>query len=77
MSKRKLLRLVEEGHVAGWDDPRMPTIAAQRREASAPKRVRAFCESIGVTKVNGSVDLARTSSPCATTSTPSPRACWR
>ena len=59
MSKRKLRRLVEEGHVAGWDDPRMPTIAAQRRRGVRPEAIRAFCEGVGVTKVNGRVDLAQ------------------
>ncbi len=59
MSKRKLRRLVEEGHVAGWDDPRMPTLAAQRRRGVRPEALRRFFLEIGVTKVNGSVDLAR------------------
>lgn len=59
MSKRKLLRLVEEGHVAGWDDPRMPTIAGQRRRGVRPEAIRAFCEAIGVSKVDGRVELAQ------------------
>ncbi|MEP0545350.1 MAG: glutamine--tRNA ligase/YqeY domain fusion protein [Rhodothermales bacterium] len=59
MSKRKLRRLVEEGHVRGWDDPRMPTLAAQRRRGVRPEAIRTFFDEIGVTKVNGSVDLAR------------------
>ncbi|HYE95819.1 MAG TPA: glutamine--tRNA ligase/YqeY domain fusion protein, partial [Rubricoccaceae bacterium] len=59
MSKRKLRRLVEEGHVAGWDDPRMPTLAAQRRRGVRPEAFRRFFDEIGVTKVNGSTDLAR------------------
>ncbi len=59
MSKRKLRRLVEEGHVAGWDDPRLPTLAAQRRRGVRPEALRRFYDEIGVTKVNGSVDLAR------------------
>ncbi len=59
MSKRKLRRLVAEGHVAGWDDPRMPTLAAQRRRGVRPEALRRFYDEIGVTKVNGSVDLAR------------------
>ena len=58
MSKRKLLRLVSEGHVAGWDDPRMPTIAGQRRRGVRPEAVRRFCEQIGVSNVDGRVDLA-------------------
>jgi glutaminyl-tRNA synthetase len=59
MSKRKLRRLVEEGHVAGWDDPRMPTLAAQRRRGVRPEALRRFFDAVGVTKVNGSTDLAR------------------
>lgn len=59
MSKRKLRRLVEDGHVQGWDDPRMPTIAAQRRRGVRPEAIRRFFDEIGVTKVNGSTDLAR------------------
>src|SRR5690606_41159301 len=54
MSKRKLRRLVEEGHVAGWDDPRLPTLAAQRRRGVRPEALRTFFDAIGVTKVNGS-----------------------
>lgn len=56
MSKRKLLRLVTEGHVAGWDDPRMPTIAGLRRRGVPPEAVRRFCRSAGVTKTNASLD---------------------
>jgi glutaminyl-tRNA synthetase len=59
MSKRKLLRLVEEGHVAGWDDPRLPTIAGQRRRGVRPEAIRAFCEAVGVSKVDGRVELAQ------------------
>src|SRR5690606_13910599 len=59
MSKRKLRRLVEEGHVAGWDDPRMPTLAAQRRRGVRPEAIRTFFDQIGITKVNGSTDIAR------------------
>ena len=59
MSKRKLRQLVENSHVRGWDDPRMPTIAAQRRRGVRPQALRRFFSEIGVTKVNGSVDLAR------------------
>ena len=50
MSKRRLTRLVEEGHVSGWDDPRMPTIAGLRRRGFTPESIRAFCTEIGVTK---------------------------
>lgn len=58
MSKRKLLELVNEGMVRGWDDPRMPTIAGIRRRGYTPAGMRAFCEEIGVTKFNGLTDLA-------------------
>ena len=57
-SKRKLRRLVEEGHVRGWDDPRMPTISGMRRRGYPPAAVRAFCEEIGVAKSNSTVDSA-------------------
>ena len=59
LSKRKLLRLVEDGHVAGWDDPRMPTIAGMRRRGYRPEAIRAFADLIGVAKVNSTVDLAK------------------
>lgn len=58
MSKRKLLKLVEEGHVNGWDDPRMPTIAGLRRRGYTPASIRNFCERIGVAKADSSVDMA-------------------
>jgi len=57
MSKRKLLRLVEEGHVRGWDDPRMPTISGLRRRGYTPEAIRAFCARIGVSKVDSVVDI--------------------
>jgi glutaminyl-tRNA synthetase len=57
MSKRKLLRLVKEGHVSGWDDPRMPTIAGLRRRGVTPEAIREFCERIGVAKANSMVDI--------------------
>ncbi|MDP2306007.1 MAG: glutamine--tRNA ligase/YqeY domain fusion protein [Pseudomonadota bacterium] len=57
MSKRKLLRLVKEGHVAGWDDPRMPTLAGLRRRGVTPEAIREFCERIGVAKANSLVDI--------------------
>ena len=57
-SKRKLRQLVEEGHVCGWDDPRMPTISGMRRRGYPPAAVRAFCEEIGVAKSNSTVDSA-------------------
>jgi len=58
MSKRKLLQLVEEGHVSGWDDPRMPTISGLRRRGYTPESIRTFCEKIGVAKTNSLVDYA-------------------
>ncbi len=56
VSKRKLLQLVKEGHVAGWDDPRMPTLSGMRRRGVMPEAIRAFCERVGVTKVDSRVD---------------------
>jgi len=56
MSKRKLLRLVEEGHVRGWDDPRMPTIAGLRRRGFTPAAIRNFCERVGVAKRENVID---------------------
>lgn len=56
-SKRKLKQLVDEKHVDGWDDPRMPTISAARRRGFTPEAIRAFCEGIGTTKFNASHDL--------------------
>jgi len=58
MSKRKLLRLVNEGYVKGWDDPRMPTLSGMRRRGYPPTAIRTFCEMIGVGKREGVVDLA-------------------
>ncbi len=58
MSKRKLLRLVEEGHVSGWDDPRLPTLSGLRRRGFTPEAIRAFCERIGVGRRESLVDLA-------------------
>jgi len=57
MSKRKLLELVEEGHVSGWDDPRMPTLVGLRRRGYTPESIRNFCERIGVAKFNSTVDI--------------------
>jgi glutaminyl-tRNA synthetase len=59
MSKRKLLQLVTGGHVSGWDDPRMPTLAGMRRRGYAPEAIRAFCDMIGVAKANSSVDIGK------------------
>jgi glutaminyl-tRNA synthetase len=58
MSKRRLLELVEGGHVAGWDDPRMPTLAGLRRRGYTPEAIRDFCERIGVAKADNLVDVA-------------------
>ncbi|KPK34166.1 MAG: glutamine--tRNA ligase [Nitrospira bacterium SG8_35_1] len=58
MSKRKLLQLVNGGHVKGWDDPRMPTIAGLRRRGYTPESIRIFCDRIGVAKADSTVDMA-------------------
>ena len=58
MSKRKLLELIEQGHVAGWDDPRMPTISAMRRRGYTPESIRTFVESVGVAKRTKTVEIA-------------------
>ena len=58
LSKRKLTELVNEGHVQGWDDPRMPTIAGLRRRGCPPEAIRDFCARIGVTKSDGVVEIA-------------------
>ena len=58
LSKRRLLQLVQQGHVAGWDDPRMPTLAGFRRRGYTPESIRTFCERIGVAKRNSTVDIA-------------------
>ena len=58
LSKRKLLQLVQEGRVRGWDDPRMPTISGIRRRGYTPEAIRNFCAAIGASKTNGILDLA-------------------
>lgn len=58
MSKRKLLQLVGEGHVSGWDDPRLPTLSGFRRRGVTPEAIRAFCERVGVAKTHNVIDLA-------------------
>jgi glutaminyl-tRNA synthetase len=58
LSKRKLLRLVQEGHVRGWDDPRMPTLVGIRRRGFPPEAIRNFCASVGVSKTDGVLELA-------------------
>src|SRR6202521_5796124 len=57
LSKRKLLQLVRDGHVRGWDDPRMPTLSGIRRRGYTPEALRNFCNSIGVSKTNGTIEL--------------------
>lgn len=59
MSKRKLRQMVEENYVAGWDDPRMPTICGMRRRGYPAKAIVDFCEGVGITKFNGNTDVAR------------------
>lgn len=58
LSKRKLITLVQEGHVDGWDDPRMPTISGLRRRGFPPESIRAFCEAAGVAKADSTTDTA-------------------
>lgn len=58
MSKRKLLQLVTEGHVSGWDDPRLPTLSGIRRRGYPAAAIRHFCKRIGITKYNGTTDVA-------------------
>ncbi|MCB0331311.1 MAG: glutamine--tRNA ligase, partial [Bdellovibrionales bacterium] len=58
MSKRKLLLLVNGGHVSGWDDPRMPTLAGFRRKGYTPEAIREFCNRVGVAKADSIVDIA-------------------
>jgi glutaminyl-tRNA synthetase len=58
MSKRKLLRLVQEGRVKGWDDPRMPTLSGMRRRGYTPEAIRNFCANVGVSKTNGLTQLS-------------------
>ena len=57
MSKRRLTQLVQEKHVSGWNDPRMPTIAGLRRRGYTPEAIRSFCEAVGVTKSEGTVEM--------------------
>ena len=58
LSKRRLLTLVEGGYVGGWDDPRMPTLSGIRRRGYTPEAIRNFCANVGVSKTNGSTELA-------------------
>jgi glutaminyl-tRNA synthetase len=59
LSKRKLLQLVQDGHVSGWDDPRMPTLVGIRRRGYTPEAMRNFCAAIGLSKTNGILELGR------------------
>lgn len=59
MSKRKLLQLVENNYVTGWDDPRLPTIAGLRRRGCTPESIRKFCELVGVAKANSTVEMSQ------------------
>jgi len=58
MSKRKLKQLVDEGHVLGWDDPRMPTLSGFRRKGYSPESIRELCDRVGVAKRDGIIDIA-------------------
>ena len=58
LSKRRLLQMVEQGHVTGWDDPRMPTISGLRRRGYTPEAIRYFCERVGVAKTDSVIDIA-------------------
>ncbi len=64
MSKRFLLKLVQEKRVKGWDDPRMPTIRGLRRRGYTPESIRAFCEDVGVTRQNSVIDIGRLENAC-------------
>ncbi|KPJ96990.1 MAG: glutamine--tRNA ligase [Gemmatimonas sp. SG8_28] len=59
LSKRKLIQLVRQGHVSGWDDPRMPTIAGLRRRGVTPEAIRRFCDLVGVAKTDSRVDIEK------------------
>ncbi|MCB0000059.1 MAG: glutamine--tRNA ligase, partial [Anaerolineales bacterium] len=58
LSKRKLIQLVNEGHISGWDDPRMPTLSGLRRRGYTPASIRDFCDRIGIATANSTVDIA-------------------
>jgi glutaminyl-tRNA synthetase len=64
LSKRKLLGLVEGGHVSGWDDPRMPTVSGYRRRGYTPESIRAFVEEVGITKFDSVIDVGRLENVC-------------
>lgn len=58
LSKRRLIQLVNEGHVNGWDDPRLPTIAGMRRRGIPPSALRNFCQKIGISKADGTIEMS-------------------
>ena len=58
LSKRRLIQLVEQNHVDGWDDPRMPTLSGLRRRGFTPASIRGFCESVGITKRDAWIEMA-------------------
>ena len=58
LSKRRLIRLVQEGHVDGWDDPRMPTLAGLRRRGYTPEAIRAFCDEVGINRTSALTEMA-------------------
>ena len=58
LSKRKLIQLVEQGHVSGWDDPRMPTLSGMRRRGVPPAALRLFCERVGISKADSNIDFS-------------------
>jgi len=64
LSKRNLRRMVEEGLVQGWDDPRMPTIGGMRRRGYTPEAIRRFCTDVGVSKFNSTIDIGRLENAC-------------
>jgi glutaminyl-tRNA synthetase len=74
MSKRKLLELVQGGHVRGWDDPRLPTLSGLRRRGYTPAAIREFCDRIGVAKRRTSSTWRRSNTPSARISTATRRA---
>ena len=57
LSKRKLIQLVQENHVNGWDDPRLPTLSGMRRRGFPPSALRLFCERVGISKADSNIDL--------------------
>ena len=67
LSKRKLIQLVEERHVDGWDDPRMPTLVGARRRGYTPEGFRRFAERIGVSKADSWIDFRCSRTACAST----------